>query len=134
MHYGIKDESGREFYDAAVYAIVSRKTGRMYVGSSLFVKSRTRAHVAAIVNGTHPLPAVREHFKNHKARNVSVRIVERFEIPKGHPYEISQDHAMRPLKRRMLDREYEWAYRLNAINRVGRRLLFIEIRSDYAAA
>lgn len=115
MHYCIADPNGGHHYDAAIYAIVSLKTGLIYVGSSRFVETRRKQHMAGITNGTHKQAVVRQAFAGHATDDVEFRVLERFEIP-ANPETMFIDFDAAPMVSVMLDREREWARKLGAIN------------------
>jgi hypothetical protein len=110
------------FYDAGIYAIVSLKTGQVYVGSSKFLTQRAKSHLAGIKNGNHRQKIICQTFAGHGLDDVEWRVLETATIRRRTRNSIGLDFDAITGSRILLDREYAWAHRLGAVNRTGQRI------------
>jgi hypothetical protein len=117
-YYHLEDEvTGQPCYDAAVYAIVSKKNGNVYVGASCFVEDRMTTHLSGILSGRHPLKSIRRAFRGHKERDLEFRILERVDVAKDPNVGVfHRDMAARVGTEKLNERERHWIRKLGAVN------------------
>jgi hypothetical protein len=117
-------EQNREYFDAGVYMVKSRKTGDSYIGASCFVQNRLACHVSAILNKSHKNAKVRRAFRGHGEGDIELRILERCEVY----VDRDPSHGSRPIpcwkwvgKTLLLERERHWIRTLKpSLNSTGR--------------
>jgi hypothetical protein len=62
-----------------VYAMVSKKNGKCYVGTTEDPESRFEQHVCRVARGNHQCAAVRIHFADHSHGDVRFELLEKLE-------------------------------------------------------
>jgi hypothetical protein len=98
-------------YDAGIYAVVSRKTGAMYVGSSCRLMQRLDQHRTTIRSQTfgRATAAYREAFTGHAEADIEFRILERVEVRAGGEYAyVRTDEDSEPGRQKLFEREGHW--------------------------
>ncbi len=97
-------------YDAGVYAVVSKKTGAMYVGATCFLKDRLATHVANILNNSF----WHAGFERHGEQDIELRILERVEVKRGRGPRQGwrRDRSDKAGRDNLMERERHWIRKL----------------------
>ena len=66
---------------AGIYTIENRKTGRVYIGSSINIQGRIRTHFGQLQRNEHPNKFLQSSFNKHGGQNFVWDILERVEDP-----------------------------------------------------
>jgi hypothetical protein len=118
--------------DGVVYAIVSNKNGKAYIGSSWQWEQRVKGHVSKIINGNHEQKCIAEAFAGHALGDLTVKILQRVPLKvrqSGYTDRFGQQywtHGHQDImsKDALLEAEREWMRKYpNVVNKYAARLV-----------
>ncbi len=104
----------QEYFDAGVYMIRSLITDESYIGSTVDIESRLKAHRGQIMNRSYTFGKIADAFKLHGEGDLEFRVLERCKVPyfPGRT-SVFDDERSYAAVREMREREAEWIGKLN---------------------